>query len=118
MRRFSRVLTAALVAAASVTGCSIAEPNKDVAAGSLADIASLKEKRIASWKETANRKEPKPAREILDVVVAMVALGMGGVFGEIIAQGTPEEVAETPGSATGEYLRRVLPVYEAERALA
>jgi excinuclease ABC subunit A len=38
--------------------------------------------------------------------------------GEIIAQGTPEEVAETPGSATGEYLRRVLPVYEAERALA
>jgi osmoprotectant transport system substrate-binding protein len=42
MRRFSRVLTAVLVAAASVTGCSIAEPNKDVAAGSLADIASLK----------------------------------------------------------------------------
>jgi excinuclease ABC subunit A len=38
--------------------------------------------------------------------------------GEIIAQGTPEEVAETTGSATGEYLRRVLPVYEAERALA
>ena len=38
--------------------------------------------------------------------------------GEIIAQGTPEEVAETAGSATGEYLRRVLPVYEAERALA
>ena len=28
------------------------------------------------------------------------------------------EVAETPGSATGEYLRRVLPVYAAERALA
>jgi hypothetical protein len=27
-------------------------------------------------------------------------------------------VAETPGSATGEFLRRVLPVYEAERALA
>jgi excinuclease ABC subunit A len=38
--------------------------------------------------------------------------------GEVIAQGTPEEVAETTGSATGEYLRRVLPVYEAERALA
>ncbi len=42
----------------------------------------------------------------------------GDKGGEIIAQGTPEEVAETPGSATGEYLRRVLPVYEAERALA
>ena len=37
--------------------------------------------------------------------------------GEVVAQGTPEEVAETPGSATGEFLRRVLPVYEAERAL-
>jgi excinuclease ABC subunit A len=42
----------------------------------------------------------------------------GDKGGEIIAQGTPEEVAETTGSATGEYLRRVLPVYEAERALA
>jgi osmoprotectant transport system substrate-binding protein len=41
MRRFSRVLTAVLVAAASVTGCSIAQPSSDVAAGSLADIAKL-----------------------------------------------------------------------------
>ncbi len=31
--------------------------------------------------------------------------------------GTPEEVAETPGSHTGEFLRRVLPVYEAEQTL-
>ena len=28
--------------------------------------------------------------------------------GEVIAEGTPERVAETPGSATGEYLARVL----------
>jgi excinuclease ABC subunit A len=42
----------------------------------------------------------------------------GDKGGEILAQGTPEEVAETPGSATGEYLQRVLPVYAAERALA
>ncbi|MDX6553038.1 MAG: excinuclease subunit, partial [Gaiellales bacterium] len=42
----------------------------------------------------------------------------GDKGGEIVAQGTPEEVAETAGSQTGEYLRRVLPVYEAERALA
>jgi excinuclease ABC subunit A len=41
----------------------------------------------------------------------------GDKGGEILAQGTPEEVAETPASATGEYLRRVLPVYAAERAL-
>jgi excinuclease ABC subunit A len=42
----------------------------------------------------------------------------GDKGGEIVAQGTPEEVAETASSQTGEYLRRVLPVYEAERALA
>src|SRR6476659_4977904 len=42
----------------------------------------------------------------------------GDAGGEVLAQGTPEEIAETPGSHTGEFLRRVLPVYEAERALA
>ncbi len=41
----------------------------------------------------------------------------GDAGGEIVAQGTPEEVAETPGSHTGEYLRRVLPVYEADARL-
>lgn len=41
MRALARTLTAVLVAAAGVTGCSIAEPSSDVAAGSLADIASL-----------------------------------------------------------------------------
>src|SRR5204863_82020 len=38
--------------------------------------------------------------------------------GEVVAQGTPEEVAETVGSYTGAFLRRVLPVFEAERVLA
>jgi excinuclease ABC subunit A len=32
--------------------------------------------------------------------------GHGG--GRIVATGTPEEVAETPGSYTGDYLARVL----------
>jgi excinuclease ABC subunit A len=41
----------------------------------------------------------------------------GDAGGRVIAEGTPEEIAETPGSFTGEFLRRVLPVYEAERAL-
>ncbi len=41
----------------------------------------------------------------------------GEAGGRIIAEGTPEEVAETEGSSTGAYLRRVLPVYESERAL-
>jgi excinuclease UvrABC ATPase subunit len=36
----------------------------------------------------------------------------------VVAQGTPEEVAETVGSSTGDFLRRVLPVYETERVLA
>jgi excinuclease ABC subunit A len=42
----------------------------------------------------------------------------GDAGGEVVAQGTPEEVAETEASYTGQFLRRVLPVYEAERALA
>ncbi|MGZ4430680.1 MAG: excinuclease ABC subunit UvrA [Gaiellales bacterium] len=42
----------------------------------------------------------------------------GDQGGRIVAQGTPEEVAETDGSHTGRFLRRVLPVYEAERVLA
>ena len=32
--------------------------------------------------------------------------GSGG--GKLVADGTPEQVAETPGSHTGEYLRKVL----------
>ena len=32
----------------------------------------------------------------------------GAAGGRIIAEGTPEQVAETPGSFTGECLRRVL----------
>ena len=42
----------------------------------------------------------------------------GDAGGEVVAQGTPEEIAETAGSSTGDFLRRVLPVYEAERLLA
>jgi excinuclease ABC subunit A len=42
----------------------------------------------------------------------------GDAGGEVVAQGTPEEVAELESSHTGRFLRRVLPVYEVERALA
>jgi excinuclease ABC subunit A len=42
----------------------------------------------------------------------------GDAGGEVVAQGTPEEVAELESSYTGRFLRRVLPVYEVERALA
>ncbi|HVG87610.1 MAG TPA: excinuclease ABC subunit UvrA, partial [Gaiellales bacterium] len=41
----------------------------------------------------------------------------GDKGGELIAQATPEEVAETPGSYTGEFLRRVLHVGDPEHAL-
>jgi excinuclease ABC subunit A len=49
----------------------------------------------------------------LDVIKTadwIVDLGPAGGFrgGRIVAQGTPEDVAATPGSATGEYLGRVL----------
>ena len=42
----------------------------------------------------------------------------GDAGGEIVAAGTPEEIAEDPASHTGQFLRRVLPVYEQERLLA
>jgi len=40
----------------------------------------------------------------------------GEAGGELIAAGTPEQVAEVEGSFTGQYLRQVLPV--AARAAA
>ena len=40
----------------------------------------------------------------------------GDAGGEIVAAGTPEEVAEDPASHTGQFLRRVLPVYQQEQA--
>ncbi len=42
----------------------------------------------------------------------------GDAGGEIVAAGTPEEVAEDPASHTGKFLRRVLPVYQQEQVLA
>ncbi len=42
----------------------------------------------------------------------------GDAGGEIVSAGTPEEIAEDPTSYTGQFLRRVLPVYEQERLLA
>jgi len=49
----------------------------------------------------------------LDVIKAadwVIDLGPegGAAGGDLIASGTPEEVARTPGSHTGTYLRRVL----------
>jgi excinuclease ABC subunit A len=41
----------------------------------------------------------------------------GGDFGgEVIAAGTPEQVAEVEGSYTGQYLRQVLPAFAAAAA--
>jgi excinuclease ABC subunit A len=42
----------------------------------------------------------------------------GDAGGEIVAAGTPEEIAEDPASHTGKFLRRVLPVYQQEQVLA
>jgi excinuclease ABC subunit A len=38
--------------------------------------------------------------------------------GRVVAEGTPEEVAQVPESYTGHFLRRVLPVYEQAGAMA
>ncbi|MGB6410177.1 MAG: hypothetical protein WBF16_03135, partial [Candidatus Deferrimicrobiaceae bacterium] len=38
--------------------------------------------------------------------------------GRVVASGTPEEVAEKPGSHTGRFLRKVLGRRERKRALA
>jgi hypothetical protein len=51
------------------------------------DIEKLKNERIETWKATASTKEPKPLREALDIVVSMVGLGMGGVFGMFVSEG-------------------------------
>ncbi len=40
----------------------------------------------------------------------------GHAGGEVVATGTPEQVAEVEGSFTGEYLRRVLPSFAAAAA--
>ena len=42
-----------------------------------------------------------------DYVIDLGAEG-GNAGGRIIAAGTPEEIARTPGSYTGQYLTRVL----------
>jgi excinuclease ABC subunit A len=40
----------------------------------------------------------------------------GAAGGDLVAAGTPEEVARTPGSHTGHYLRQVLGVSDEARA--
>jgi excinuclease ABC subunit A len=49
--------------------------------------------------------------DVLKTADHIIDLGPGGgdAGGEVVALGTPEEVATQPGSATGEYLRRMLP---------
>lgn len=48
--------------------------------------------------------------DIIKVSDYVIDLGPEGGFrgGKIVAQGTPEQVAKTPGSYTGEYLKKVL----------
>jgi excinuclease ABC subunit A len=40
----------------------------------------------------------------------------GEAGGEIVAEGTPEDVAATPGSYTGQFLRELLPAAAATAA--
>jgi len=56
--------------------------------------------------------------DVLKTADHIIDLGPGGgdAGGEIVASGTPEEVAANPRSATGEYLVRVLPAARLEVA--
>jgi excinuclease ABC subunit A len=49
--------------------------------------------------------------DVLKTADHIIDLGPGGgdAGGEVVASGTPEEVAASPQSATGEYLARMLP---------
>jgi excinuclease ABC subunit A len=54
--------------------------------------------------------------DVLKTADHIIDLGPGGGDGggEIVAAGTPEEVAANPRSATGEYLARMLPAPRVE----
>ena len=54
--------------------------------------------------------------DVLKTADHIIDLGPGGgdSGGEIVAEGTPEQVAANPRSATGEYLARMLPPPRAE----
>lgn len=54
-------------------------------------IQALKNDRVKTWTDTATAKEPKPLQYVLDLVVAMVALGMGGVLGMVVSKGIKGE---------------------------
>lgn len=56
-----------------------------------AQIQALKNDRVKTWTDTATAKEPKPLAFALDLVVAMVALGMGGVLGMVVSKGIKGE---------------------------
>ena len=57
--------------------------------------------------------------EVIKTADFVVDLGPGGGSGggRIVAAGTPEEIAQTPGSYTGDYLARTLapPVTDTKR---
>ena len=57
----------------------------------------------------------QPVIETADDIIDLGPEG-GDAGGEVIATGTPEEVAKVPGSYTGRFLRDVLPEQRAESA--
>jgi hypothetical protein len=59
------------------------------------DIERLADIRIDAWARTADEKEPKPLRYVLDMAVAMVALGMGGVAGELLSHAIEGKMLKT-----------------------
>ena len=62
-------------------------------------IQALKNDRVKTWTDTATAKEPKPLQYALDLVVAMVGLGMGGVLGMLVSKGIKGEYLSSTSPA-------------------
>jgi hypothetical protein len=62
------------------------------------EIQKVKGARIGTWEKNANIKDPKPARVALEVTLAIVSNGLGGVVGavltEALAKGLAQEFAK------------------------
>jgi osmoprotectant transport system substrate-binding protein len=121
MRTFSRILTAVLVAAVSVTGCSIAEPSSDTAAGSLADIASLEGKSftVGSKEFTEQLILCEITMQALSSVGADVKENCGLVGSDTtraaLTSGSIDMYWEYTGTAWISYLKNTDPVPGAEK---
>lgn len=74
---------------------------KDEINKKFSSIQKVKKSRIDTWEKNAKIKDPKPARDALEVAVEIVGYGMGGVvgglLGKVMAHGLALEFAKEAG---------------------